>query len=95
VGYTAVAAWLPVGIDTEKPILFGTVFANDAESVLIHVIMAEDCVQLVRQQVGYRHRWLIELFFGMFRQLPGCRHLLSTTQNGVEIQADCAISPAY
>ena len=27
----------------------------------------------------------------MFKQLLGCRHLLSTKQNGVEIQADCAI----
>ena len=39
----------------------------------------------------YRHRWLIELFFRMFKQLLGCRHLLSTKQNGVEIQAYCAI----
>ncbi|MBI1314509.1 transposase [bacterium] len=39
----------------------------------------------------YRHRWLIELFFRMFKQLLGCRHLLSTKHNGVEIQAYCAI----
>lgn len=39
----------------------------------------------------YRLRWLIELFFRMFKQLLGCRHLLSTKQNGVEIQAYCAI----
>ncbi|MBI1315211.1 transposase, partial [bacterium] len=31
----------------------------------------------------YRHRWLIELFFRMFKQLLGCRHLLSTKHNGV------------
>ena len=41
--------------------------------------------------VGYRLRWLIELFFRMFKQLLGCRHLLSTKQNGVEIQAYLAI----
>lgn len=39
----------------------------------------------------YRLRWLIELFFRMFKQLLGCRHLLSTKQNGVEIQAYSAI----
>ena len=39
----------------------------------------------------YRLRWLIELFFRMFKQLLGCRHLLSTKQNGVEIQAYCAL----
>ena len=39
----------------------------------------------------YRLRWLIELFFRMFKGLLGCRHLLSTKQNGVEIQAYMAI----
>ncbi len=39
----------------------------------------------------YRLRWTIELFFRMFKQLLGCRHLLSTKHNGVEIQAYCAI----
>ena len=39
----------------------------------------------------YRLRWLIELFFKMFKQFLGCRHLLSTKHNGVEIQAYCAI----
>jgi len=34
----------------------------------------------------YRLRWLIETFFRMFKQLLGCRHLLSTKQTGVEIQ---------
>ena len=40
---------------------------------------------------AYRLRWLIELFFRMFKQLLGCRHLLSTKQNGVEIQTYIAI----
>lgn len=39
----------------------------------------------------YRLRWLVELFFKMFKHLLGCRHLLSTKQNGVEIQVYCAI----
>lgn len=39
----------------------------------------------------YRLRWLIELFFRMFKGLFGCSHLLSTKQNGVEIQAYMAI----
>lgn len=34
----------------------------------------------------YLLRWTIEIFFRMFKQLLGCRHLLSTKQNGVEIQ---------
>ena len=40
---------------------------------------------------AYRLKWLIELFFRMFKQLLGCRHLLSTKQNGVEIQTYMAI----
>lgn len=39
----------------------------------------------------YQMRWTIELFFRMFKQLLGCRHLLSTKQNGVEIQVYCAL----
>jgi len=39
----------------------------------------------------YKLRWLIELFFRMFKQLLGCRHLLSTKPNGVEIQMYLAI----
>jgi hypothetical protein len=40
---------------------------------------------------AYRLRWLIELFFRMIKQLLGCRHLLSTKPNGVEIQMYLAI----
>ncbi|MEX0670321.1 MAG: transposase, partial [Pirellulales bacterium] len=39
----------------------------------------------------YRLRWLIENFFRMFKQLLGCRHLLSTKPNGVEIQVSFGI----
>jgi hypothetical protein len=39
----------------------------------------------------YRHRWAIELFFRFFKHVLGCRHLLSTSREGVEIQTYCAI----
>ena len=39
----------------------------------------------------YRHRWTVELFFRFFKHVLGCRHILSTQQKGVEIQAYCAI----
>lgn len=39
----------------------------------------------------YQLRWTIELFFRMFKQLLGCRHLLSTRQQGVEIQVYSAL----
>ena len=39
----------------------------------------------------YRLRWMIELFFRTIKSMLHCSHLLSTKQNGVEIQAYMAI----
>jgi len=39
----------------------------------------------------YRYRWTIEIFFRFFKQILGCRHLLSHKPKGIEIQAYCAI----
>lgn len=36
--------------------------------------------------LGYRFRWSVELFFRWFKCILGCRHLLSTSQNGITIQ---------
>lgn len=39
----------------------------------------------------YAYRWTIEIFFRFFKQILGCRHLISHSQNGIEIQTYCAI----
>jgi hypothetical protein len=39
----------------------------------------------------YQQRWTIEIFFRFFKHLLGCRHVLSHSQNGIEIQTYCAI----
>lgn len=39
----------------------------------------------------YSWRWTIEIFFRFFKQILGCRHLLSHKQDGIEIQTYCAI----
>ena len=39
----------------------------------------------------YHYRWTIEIFFRFFKHLLGCRHLLSRSQEGIEIQTYCAI----
>ena len=39
----------------------------------------------------YYYRWTIEFFFRFFKHLLGCRHLLSRSQEGIEIQTYCAI----
>lgn len=39
----------------------------------------------------YTQRWIIEIFFRFFKQFLGCSHLISHSQNGIEIQVYCAI----
>lgn len=39
----------------------------------------------------YRYRWTIEVFFRFFKHVLGCRHLLSTKAEGIEIQTYMAI----
>ena len=39
----------------------------------------------------YIHRWTIEIFFRFFKHVLGCRHLLSHSRQGIEIQAYMAI----
>lgn len=39
----------------------------------------------------YHYRWQIEIFFRYFKHLLGCRHLLSRSKNGIEVQVYCAI----
>jgi hypothetical protein len=39
----------------------------------------------------YQHRWAIEVFFRFFKQMLGCRHLLSHKPQGILIQVYCAI----
>lgn len=39
----------------------------------------------------YRYRWLIELFFRWLKCVLSCRHLISQSQNGIEMQMYCAL----
>lgn len=39
----------------------------------------------------YRFRWLIELFFRWLKCVMSCRHLVSRSANGIEIQMYCAL----
>jgi IS4 transposase len=39
----------------------------------------------------YHHRWAIEVFFRFFKQMLGCRHLISHKPEGILIQVYCAI----
>ena len=39
----------------------------------------------------FKHRWAIEIFFRFFKHVLGCRHLLSYSENGIELQTYAAI----
>jgi hypothetical protein len=39
----------------------------------------------------YKHRWQVELFFRFFKHVLGCRHLLSSCENGIELEIYAAI----
>lgn len=39
----------------------------------------------------YEYRWTLEVFIRFFKQLLGCRHLLSTKREGIEIQMYTAV----
>jgi hypothetical protein len=39
----------------------------------------------------YRFRWLIELFFRWLKCVLSCRHLMSESENGIQIQMYCAL----
>lgn len=41
--------------------------------------------------LSFQYRWTIEVFFRFFKHVLGCRHLLSTQRNGIEIQVYMAI----
>jgi len=41
--------------------------------------------------LAFRYRWTIEVFFRFLKHILGCRHLLSTQKNGIEIQVYMAI----
>ena len=52
------------------------------------VTLCTDRLDLPAEMVAlaYQYRWAIELFFRWFKCILGCRHLLSTSANGVTIQ---------
>ena len=57
------------------------------------ILLGTDRVDLPPEVVAliYEHRWDVEIFFRTFKHLLGCRHLLSTCENGIEMQMYAAI----
>lgn len=63
----------------------GKIDAKGAPEILK---LATDRMDLEAELVAlaYKYRWSVELYFRWFKSILGCRHLLSESQNGVEIQ---------
>jgi hypothetical protein len=64
------------------------VHTTDEHGQPIILLLASSRLDLDAELIAlaYRHRWAIELFFRWFKCILGCKHLLSTSQNGVTIQ---------
>lgn len=61
---------------------------TDSRGQPVVLLLATDHRELAAEHValGYRFRWSVELFFRWFKCILGCRHLLSTSRNGITIQ---------
>jgi hypothetical protein len=57
------------------------------------VVIATDLLDVPAEVVAliYHHRWAIEVFFRFFKQILGCRHLVSQKPEGILIQVYCAV----
>jgi hypothetical protein len=66
---------------------------SDAQGRPEVLLLATDRMDLDAELIalGYKFRWSVELFFRWFKCILGCRHLLSTSANGVQIQVYLAI----
>jgi hypothetical protein len=64
---------------------------KNGHPVILTLITDKLDIEVELIALAYRYRWQIELFFRWLKCILGCRHLLSTSQNGVEIQVYIAL----
>jgi hypothetical protein len=76
-----------------QPVRLIVVQVTKADGTRDELWLVTDRLDLAAELVAiaYRHRWTVELFFRWFKCILGCRHLLSTSQNGVEMQVYVAL----
>jgi len=57
------------------------------------IVIATNLLDVPAEIIGliFQYRWAIEVFFRFFKQILGCKHLLSNRPEGVLIQVYCAI----
>lgn len=66
---------------------------TDDDGKAIEMWLITDRLELPAEYVGlaYRYRWTVELFFRWFKQILGCRHLISTKEKGITMQLYAAL----
>lgn len=76
------------GAVLQQPLRLVEVHTTDAQGQPTILLLASNRLDLQAELIAlaYRYRWAIELFFRWFKCILGCKHLLSTSQNGVTIQ---------
>lgn len=77
----------------KQPVRLIIVQITKADGTRDELWLVTDRLDLAAELIAlaYRYRWTVELFFRWFKCILGCRHLLSTSQNGVEIQVYLAL----
>lgn len=57
------------------------------------LLIASDMLDIPAEIIAllYKHRWAVETFFRFFKHVLGCRHLISHSTNGIEIQTYAGI----
>jgi hypothetical protein len=57
------------------------------------IVLATNLLDVPAEVIAllYRFRWMIELFFRWLKCVLSCRHLVSQSANGIEIQMYCAL----
>ena len=79
--------------ELQQPVRLVVIATTDDNGKPIEMWLITDQLHLPAEYVGlaYRYRWTVELFFRWFKQILGCRHLISTKEKGVTMQLYAAL----
>lgn len=79
--------------ELKQPVRLVVVASTDDNGKPIELWLLTDRLDLPAEFValGYRYRWTVELFFRWFKQILGCRDLISTKEKGVTMQLYAAL----
>lgn len=79
--------------ELKQPVRLVVIATTDDDGKPIEMWLLTDRLDLPAEYVGlgYRYRWTVELFFRWFKQILGCRDLISTKEKGVTMQLYAAL----